>query len=257
MLVNWTTHRHVVVEVWWQSTKFYIFAMILFKIVSQVEFLVRVLRGHRKGKLLKKSSNLNRQPLKGGGTWYFCFKHFHQIHSWLSWTLSTVISEETFLQTKVDISPFWFWLRKIVSSIWGSSNCARFTLMHLQVWTVLAFWPLIQDQNVPGDALQLMNIQSFLWPERDLWGFRGLGIQWWGFCLRQLQVYLEKFHWAIGVHFSKKHRKNCECCHHHSLFKGHNVNVDIVILNCQKCNQYLKCQVSGHKSLGLLFEGFL
>ena len=21
-----------------------------------------------------------------------------------------------------------------------------------------------------------------------------------------------------------KHRKNCECCHHHSLFKGHNVN---------------------------------
>ena len=84
-----------------------------------------------------------------------------------------------------------FWLTKIVSSIWGSSNCARFTLMHLQVWTVLAFWPLIQDQNVPGDALQLMNIQSFLWPERDLWGFRGLGIQWWGFCLRQLQVYLE------------------------------------------------------------------
>ena len=24
---------------------------------------------------------------------------------------------------------------------------------------------------------------------------------------------------------------------------------------CQKCNQCLKCQVSGHKSLGLLFEG--
>ena len=31
-----------------------------------------------------------------------------------------------------------------------------------------------------------------------------------------------------------KHRKNCECCHHHSLIKGHNVNVDIVVLNCQK-----------------------
>ena len=31
-----------------------------------------------------------------------------------------------------------------------------------------------------------------------------------------------------------KHRKNCECCHHHSLFKGHNVNVNIVVLNCQK-----------------------
>ena len=34
----------------------------------------------------------------------------------------------------------------------------------------------------------------------------------------------------------KKHRKNCECCHHHSLFKGHNVIVHIVVLNCQKCN---------------------
>ena len=42
-----------------------------------------------------------------------------------------------------------------------------------------------------------------------------------------------------------------------SLFKGHNVNVDIVVLNCHKCNQCLKCQVSGHKSLGLLSEGAL
>ena len=56
---------------------------------------------------------------------------------------------------------------------------------------------------------------------------------------------------------SHKHRKNCECCHHHSIFKGHNVIVHIVVLNCQKCNQCLKCQVSGHKSLGLLFEAFL
>jgi len=40
----------------------------------------------------------------------------------------------------------------------------------------------------------------------------------------------------------------------HSLFKGHNVNVNIVVLNCQKCNQCLKCQVSAHKSLGLLFD---
>ena len=54
--------------------------------------------------------------------------------------------------------------------------------------------------------------------------------------------------------YSTKHRKNCECCPGHSLFKGHNVNVNIVVLNCQKCNQCLKCQVSGHKSLGLLFE---
>ena len=31
------------------------------------------------------------------------------------------------------------------------------------------------------------------------------------------------------------------------------VNVEIVVLNCQKCNQCLK----GHKSLGLFFEGVL
>ena len=36
----------------------------------------------------------------------------------------------------------------------------------------------------------------------------------------------------------------------HSLFKGHNVIGNIVVLNCQKCNQ---C----HKSLGLIFEGVL
>ena len=54
-----------------------------------------------------------------------------------------------------------------------------------------------------------------------------------------------------------KHCKNCECCHHHSLFKGHNVNVNIVVPNCQKCNQYLKCQVSGHKTREVLFEGVL
>ena len=27
-----------------------------------------------------------------------------------------------------------------------------------------------------------------------------------------------------------KHRKNCECCHHHSVLKGHNVIVHIVVL---------------------------
>ena len=48
-----------------------------------------------------------------------------------------------------------------------------------------------------------------------------------------------------------KHRKNCECCHHHSLFKGHIAIVHIVVLNCQKCNQCLKCQVSGHKLTSL------
>ena len=39
-----------------------------------------------------------------------------------------------------------------------------------------------------------------------------------------------KFLWKLT------HRKSCECCPRHSLFKGHNVNVNIVVLNCQKCN---------------------
>ena len=39
---------------------------------------------------------------------------------------------------------------------------------------------------------------------------------------------------VVFVTFISKHRKNCECCHHHSLFKGHNVTVNIVVLNCQK-----------------------
>ena len=51
-----------------------------------------------------------------------------------------------------------------------------------------------------------------------------------------------------------KHHKNCECCPRQSLFKGHNVIVNSVVLNC---NWNVKCQVSGHKSLGLLFEDFL
>ena len=39
-----------------------------------------------------------------------------------------------------------------------------------------------------------------------------------------------------------------ECWSCHSLFKGHKVIVSIVVLNCQQCNQCLKCQVSGHSN---------
>ena len=38
-----------------------------------------------------------------------------------------------------------------------------------------------------------------------------------------------------------------------TLYSRVTVNVEIVVLNCQKCNQFLK----GHKSLRLLFEGVL
>ena len=38
-----------------------------------------------------------------------------------------------------------------------------------------------------------------------------------------------------------------------TLYSRVSMNVEIVVLNCQKCNQCLK----GHKSLGSLFEGVL
>ena len=52
----------------------------------------------------------------------------------------------------------------------------------------------------------------------------------------------------------RKHCKNWECCPRHSLFKGHNVIVNIVVLNCQICNQCLKCHVSGHKNFQKLWK---
>ena len=45
-----------------------------------------------------------------------------------------------------------------------------------------------------------------------------------------------------------KHCKNCKCCPRHPLYKGHNAILNIVVLNCQKCKQCLKCQVSGHRT---------
>ena len=51
-----------------------------------------------------------------------------------------------------------------------------------------------------------------------------------------------------------KHRKNCECCHHHSVFKGQDVIVHIDVLICQKCNQCLKCQVSGHNNFQKIWQ---
>ena len=38
-----------------------------------------------------------------------------------------------------------------------------------------------------------------------------------------------------------------------TLYSRVTMNVEIVVLNCQKCNQCLKC----HKSFGLVFEGVL
>ena len=63
-----------------------------------------------------------------------------------------------------------------------------------------------------------------------------------------------KFHMLDWKFVISKHRKNCECCHHHSLFKGHNVNVTTVVLNCQKCNQCHKCQVSGFLNVMKIFQ---
>ena len=48
-------------------------------------------------------------------------------------------------------------------------------------------------------------------------------------------TYLPKMGYLLA-----KHCKNCECCHHHSVFKGFNVIVHIVVFNCQKCYFLIK-----------------
>ena len=71
------------------------------------------------------------------------------------------------------------------------------------------------------------------------------------FCFKCLPL-LDKFKtYSFITHppspLTVKHLKNWECCPCHSLFKGHKVILNNVVLNCQQCNQCLKCQVSGHK----------
>ena len=58
----------------------------------------------------------------------------------------------------------------------------------------------------------------------------------------QKKYVLPIFKKDMGCQFSKKNM-NWECCHCHSLFKGHKAIVDNVVLNWQQCNQCLKCQV--------------
>ena len=49
------------------------------------------------------------------------------------------------------------------------------------------------------------------------------------------------------------HRKNCECCPVSLLIVRQQRLSWIQVLNCQNCNQYLKC----HRSLRLLLKGVL
>ena len=39
---------------------------------------------------------------------------------------------------------------------------------------------------------------------------------------------------SYSAYLLSKHRKNCKCCPRHSLFKGHNVKLNIIVFNCQK-----------------------
>ena len=55
--------------------------------------------------------------------------------------------------------------------------------------------------------------------------------------------------------FIMKQRKNCkQMLSHVTLYWRITMSFEIVVLNCQKCNQ---CLINGLKSLGLLFEGVL
>ena len=95
---------------------------------------------------------------------------------------------------------------------------------------------------------------------------------WWYYYIQKIEEYGQKRNCPLGPlfqctvqghhqsaqrHWMENIARIANAVPCHSLFKGHNVNVNIVVLNCHKCNQCLKCQVSGHKSLGLLSEGAL
>ena len=83
------------------------------------------------------------------------------------------------------------------------------------------------------------------WPDHNDW-YGIIVISRWTTPLQRMEIHVDE---ELEIHILKKHRKNCECCHHHSLFKGHNVNVNTVVLNCQKCNLCHKCQVSGFEDV--------
>ena len=127
-----------------------------------------------------------------------------------------------------------------ISSSLGCLHCA------FQVWS----WsPKIQPSNLAGPSISPKETLCFSWTSLHRpfeWIQTSLGSP---FLIETSQLC-----WRSS---EEKHRKNCECCPRHSLIRGHNVIVNIVVLNCQKCNQCLKCQVSYHKSLGLFFEGVL
>ena len=153
-------------KVWWKSLIFYTFVImmhILQNCVLQVEFLVRVLKEDRKGWLLKKSSNLNRLPLQGGGTWYLVLRNN------LQFTWDSFLTQLGSLQ-QCDLRRIFHTDQGGLFPHFNDSHLeltfARFVPMHLPVWTVLAYWPLIQDQNVPGDNLKLVN--TFIFPSKFL-----------------------------------------------------------------------------------------
>ena len=98
---------------------------------------------------------------------------------------------------------------------------------HCWIHFAALFWTLLHS------GADVFHISNFKWIE---------------YLNKVLIVYDKNSTWIA------KHRKNCECCHHQSVFKGHNVIVHIVVLNCQKCNQCLKCQVSGHKNFQKIWK---
>ena len=88
--------------------------------------------------------------------------------------------------------------------------------------TVSRFWKFTQKKRVNRDIL---NLKYYIFGAFT----HSIGI------ISQFSyVYVHYTHYQWVKHglILPKHRKNCECCHHHSLFKGHNVNVKIVVPNC-------------------------
>ena len=75
------------------------------------------------------------------------------------------------------------------------------------------------------------------------------------FLPKAIEIFVPIVYFSIFTISCWKQCKNCECCPCHSLFKGHKVNVNIARLS--DWNQYIKCHVSGYKSLGLQMSWWL
>ena len=94
--------------------------------------------------------------------------------------------------------------------------------------TMTSFYICLQRQSVSKIVAQFI-VDAFEDIKCNMYILHHITCNWTKF-VGAGTLYVLAFHKFLTLRI-KKHRKNCECCHRHSLFKGHNVNVNIVVLN--------------------------